>query len=425
MSRIRSVKGMNDLLPGDLARWHHLEARARERFSRYGYGEVRTPVVEETRLFARAIGEVTDVVGKEMYTFTDRKGKKQLSLRPEGTAGVVRAYVQHAVHASEPVTRWWYLGPMYRYERVQAGRYRQFYQLGAEALGSGDPSLDAELIALLDGFFRDDLGLDGIELLVNNLGDLDDRRAYRGTLVAYLEAHARDLCEDCRRRTEQNPLRALDCKVPTCQPILDAAPALDAHLGDAARAHFDEVLQLLDALGVPWRRQPRLVRGFDYYNRTCFEFVSGALGAQNTVCGGGRYDGLVEELGGPRTPAVGFAAGVERLTQLMAEPPEDGGRRICVIPVGREAFAPCLRQIESLRRAGWTVDFDPRRGSVRSQMRRADKSGARVALVIGEAEIEAGRVPVKDLRATAPGAEVHLPLDDLPRALEAWFKERA
>jgi len=397
----------------------------RRRFSRYGYGELRTPLLEEARLFARSIGEATDIIGKEMYTFPDRRGKKLYALRPEGTAGAVRAYVQHTVHGAEPVTRWWYLGPMYRHERVQAGRYRQFYQVGAEALGSADPSLDVELIALLDGFFRDDLGLKGIRLLVNNLGDPEDRPAYHAALVAHLDRHLESLCDDCRRRRTENPLRCLDCKVPGCQPVLEAAPRLDDHLGPPARAHFDQTLSLLDSLSIPYARAHRLVRGLDYYNRTCFEFVSGDLGAQNTVCGGGRYDGLVNQLGGPKTPAVGFAAGIERLVSLMAESPGDGDPLIAIVPVEDEVFDSCLRLVQELRRAGMRADFDPRRGSLKSQMRRADKLGARVALVIGGNEIAAGEVPVKDLRAPKEGSDAgRLPLDGLHAALAKWFKER-
>ncbi len=420
---------MNDLLPGELARWHRLEAALRDRFARYGYGEIRTPLVEETRLFARSIGSATDIVGKEMYTFPDRKGKKSFSLRPEGTASAVRAYVQHSVHGAESVTRWWYLGPMYRHERVQAGRYRQFYQAGAEALGSADPSLDAELLSLLDGFFRDDLGLGlglgELTLQVNNLGDPADRPAFAEVLVAHLDAHLETLCDDCRRRRTENPLRTLDCKVAACQPVLEAAPKIDDHVGEEARAHFAQVLSLLDTLGIAWERNHRLVRGLDYYNRTCFEFVSGALGAQNTVCAGGRYDGLVQTLGGPKTPAVGFAAGLERLVSLMDDEVDSptAGELVAVVPVGDEVFPHCLRLVEELRREGLRVDFDPRRGSLKSQMRRADKAGARVALVIGEDELSRGQVPAKDLRSKDPAPEA-LPLSDLHGALRRWFKER-
>ncbi|MDF1562271.1 MAG: histidine--tRNA ligase [Deltaproteobacteria bacterium] len=415
---------MNDLLPAELVRWHRLEAAMRDRFDRYGYGELRTPLLEETRLFARSIGDETDIVGKEMYTFPDRKGKKQLSLRPEGTASAVRAYIQHSVHGAEPVTRWWYFGPMYRHERVQAGRYRQFYQVGAEALGSADPSLEAEVISLFDGFLRQDLGLGEVELQVNNLGDSEDRKAYAAALVAHLDGHLEVLCEDCRRRKVENPLRTLDCKVPGCQPVMEAAPRLEDHLGEAARVHFAEVLSLLDALGIAWVRNHRLVRGLDYYNRTCFEFVAGGLGAQNTVCAGGRYDGLVAQLGGPKTPAVGFAAGIERLVSLMSDAaPEDAPELVAVVPVGTEVFPACLRLVEELRREGLRVDFDPRRGSLKSQMRRADKLGARVALVIGEDELAAGRVPAKDLRLEGAEPE-ELALADLHASLRRWFKER-
>ena len=252
MSKLSGVKGMNDILPEDVGAWQRIESAVRARFSRYGYRELRTPVVEETALFARSIGEATDIVGKEMYTFTDRKGKKSLSLRPEGTAGAVRAYIEHAVYQKEPVAKWWYQGPMYRYERVQAGRYRQFHQIGAEAFGVADPGLDAELIVMLDGLLRHDLALPGVVLNLNSLGDAESRPRYLEALVAHLQGHLDILCEDCRRRLELNPLRTLDCKVPTCQPVLDAAPSLGDYLSDAAKAHFDEVLRLLDAMDVPY-----------------------------------------------------------------------------------------------------------------------------------------------------------------------------
>lgn len=399
MSKISGVKGMNDLLPEDLGVWQHVEDTVRAHFGRYGYREVRTPVVEETALFARSIGESTDIVGKEMYTFTDRKGKKSLSLRPEGTAGAVRAYIQHAVHVKEPVAKWWYRGPMYRYERVQAGRYRQFHQIGAEAFGVAEPGMDADLLVMLDRLFREAFGLTGVRLTLNSLGDADTRPAYVAALRGHLVEHVDVLCEDCRRRLETNPLRTLDCKVPTCQPVLDAAPMIDAFLSEDARAHFAEVRRLLDAMGVEYEVRPRLVRGLDYYNRTAFEFTAGSLGAQNAVCGGGRYDALVKTLGGPDVPAIGFAMGVERLVQVLGEqaPRADRGPDVWLVSAGDEAFTTCFRLMNEARAAGLSADMDLRHGSVKSQMRRADKSGSRYVVVLGESELAAGEARLKDL----------------------------
>jgi histidyl-tRNA synthetase len=422
VSKLSGVKGMNDILPEDVGAWQRIESAVRARFSRYGYRELRTPVVEETALFARSIGEATDIVGKEMYTFTDRKGKKSLSLRPEGTAGAVRAYIEHAVHQKEPVAKWWYQGPMYRYERVQAGRYRQFHQIGCEAFGVADPGLDAELIVMLDGLLRADLRLPGVTLHLNSLGDRESRPRYLEALVAHLSKHVDELCEDCRRRLETNPLRTLDCKVPTCQAVLDDAPLLGEYLSEAARAHFDEVRRLLDAMDVPYVLRPRLVRGLDYYNRTCFEFVAGGLGAQNAVAGGGRYDGLVKTLGGPDVPAIGFAMGVERLVLSLGEgAAASPGPAVFVVAAGDEAFLPVFRLVETLRTAGIAAELDPRRGSVKSQMRRADKLGAAYAVVVGEAELESGRAELKDLRAQGEGATVAL--DDLADTLRRNLEE--
>ena len=399
------MKGMNDILPEQIgpqrpiSAWQRLENACRVRFDLYGYREVRTPVVEETRLFARSIGESTDIVGKEMYTFSDRKGKKLLSLRPEGTAGVVRAFVQHSVHTRDPITKWWYGGPMYRYERVQAGRYRQFHQIGAEAIGVAEPAMDAELLVMLDRLLRDDLRISPLKLLVNSLGDRADRTAYVDLLKSYLKKHLDSLCEDCRRRYEQNPLRALDCKVPDCQPVLDEAPQIGESLSEPARRHFEKVLALLGEMDIELEVRPRLVRGLDYYNRTCFEFVAGGLGAHDTVCAGGRYDDLVGSLGGPRLPAIGFAMGVERLVMLLPEDPnlEPEGPRVFFVYVGEESLETCFRLMEEMRESGVSAEMDFRGGSVKSQMRRADKKGARFAIVIGETEIATRRVSLKEL----------------------------
>jgi histidyl-tRNA synthetase len=415
--KISGVKGMNDILPAEVGAWQRIEDLCREHFDLYGYREVRTPVVEETRLFARSIGEATDIVGKEMYTFTDRKGKKQLSLRPEGTAGAVRAYIEHSVQAKDPVSKWWYAGPMYRYERVQAGRYRQFHQIGAEALGVAGPGMDAELLVMLDRLLRQALKIADVTLLLNSLGDRADRAAYVTRLKAHLADHLDTLCEDCKRRFEQNPLRTLDCKVPGCQPVLEAAPAIGDHLSDPARAHFETVTGLLSEMGVPFELKPRLVRGLDYYNRTAFEFVAGGLGAQNTVCAGGRYDDLVKTLGGPDVPAIGFAMGVERLLMLAADSLVAGpaGPEVFLVAVGDEAFGACFRLMDRLRAAGVAAEMDLRGGSLKSQMRRADKVQARYAAVIGETEIAEGAAKLKDLRGD--GASGPFPFEGLAGAI--------
>lgn len=406
---------MYDILPDSIGAWHRLEEAFRTRFARYGYQEIRTPIVEETRLFARSVGEATDIVGKEMYTFRDKSKKgRDLCLRPEATASAARAYVQHSLHQKEPTTKWWYIGPMYRYERVQTGRYRQFHQVGCEAFGSADPAVDAELLVMLDGLLRQDLGLGELELRLNSLGDPESRPAFVKALKTHLATHLGELCEDCQRRYEQNPLRTLDCKVESCQPILDEAPKMLEFLSEEARAHFDAVQALLGDLGVSYTLWGRLVRGLDYYNRTCFEFVAGGLGAQDTVCGGGRYDRLVKQLGGPDTPAVGFAMGLERLVMVLPEGAwgTGPGVAVSVVPLDDEAFRVCFRLVERLRGAGLHADLDLRRGSLKSQMRRADKLGARYAVVIGEDELASGRVRLKDLR-TEGAEDVEVDLEAL------------
>jgi histidyl-tRNA synthetase len=290
---ISSVKGMNDLLPPESSVWHRIESTARALFAAFNYAEIRTPMVEHTELFARGIGEATDVVGKEMYTFPDRAGRS-LTMRPEMTAGCARAYIEHAIHTREPITRWYYIGPMFRYERGQVGRYRQFSQIGCECFGAAEPTIDAEQIAMLHAFY-DRLGVGGLEVCINTVGAGDDRPRYRAALVEYFAPHRASLCPDCQRRLDTNPLRILDCKVPGCRTIAAGAPTITAHLGEATRAHFARVQDALAALAVPFTVEPRLVRGLDYYTGTVFEILSSApsLGSQGTVVGGGRYDGLV------------------------------------------------------------------------------------------------------------------------------------
>jgi len=409
---IQSVKGMNDVLPPESARWQHLEATCRTLFQRHGYGEVRTPVLESTALFKRGVGEATDIVEKEMYTFEDRGGRS-LTMRPEMTASCVRAYIQHGVHTREPVTRWWYLGPMFRYERAQTGRYRSFWQIGCEVFGIAEPTIDAEQIAMLVELYRT-LGVGDLTVLVNSVGSGDDRPRYREALVAYLTPQRAALCGDCQRRLDINPLRVLDCKVPTCQEIVKGAPRLTDFLGPAARAHFDGVQETLRALGVDHTVDPSLVRGLDYYTGTVFEIKSaaGSLGAQSTIVAGGRYDGLVEMLGGPATPAVGFALGVERALLCMSgdastyAPP----LQLFVGTMGAAARVRATALAHRLRQAGVAVEVEHRETGVKGQLRRAEKAGARFALVLGDAELTSGRGKLKEM---ATRAETEVALDDL------------
>ncbi len=396
--KIAGVKGMNDILPADIPRWHEMERVAREVFALYGYREVRTPVVEHAQLFARGVGEATDIVNKEMYVFED-KGEEQLALRPEGTAGVVRAFIEHGAFVEGP-QKWFYLGAMFRRERPQKGRYRQFHQIGCEAFGIAEPYVDAEQIALLDDF----LGRLGVraELRLNTVGDQACRPAYLADLKAYLVGHQAELCPDCNDRIERNPLRVLDCKVEACQPVLDRAPRLLERLCEGCRAHFEQVKAALDALGVAYRVDPRLVRGLDYYVRTAYEFTSDALGAQSAVAGGGRYDRLVETLGGPPTPGIGFGLGQERLAMILEK---NGRAALPTVPVvffvtaDAEGALEALRRGAELRRAGIACDLDPRGGKMKAQFRQAERVGARYAVVLGGNEVRSGQAKLKDLKS--------------------------
>jgi histidyl-tRNA synthetase len=398
--RIRSVKGFHDVLPGESARWAALEAEARRVFSGYNFREIRIPVVERTELFRRSIGETTDIVEKEMYTFEDRDGTS-LTLRPEGTASVVRAYVEHALHTGEPVSKLFYLGPMFRRERPQKGRLRQFWQIGAEVLGRDDAAADAEVILLLYDLLAA-FGVGGAEVQVNSLGCADCRPPYRAALVAWGEARREELCEDCRRRLEQNPLRLLDCKQPGCIAIRDSAPRMLDVQCEVCRAHFARVIDLLGAEGRSPTLAPYMVRGLDYYCRTAFEVSAPGLGAQNAVGGGGRYDGLVRGLGGPDVAGVGFALGVERLALAL----EEGGRpgpeerpEFFLAPLGGEAETLAFRIAHRLRGGGARVELENGARSLKSQMRRGDKLGARYVLIIGEDELRARALTVRDLEA--------------------------
>ncbi len=398
---LQAIRGMNDILPEHMPAWHFVEDTLREVLSSYGYREIRMPIVEKTELFKRSIGEVTDIVEKEMYTFTDRNGDS-LTLRPEGTASCVRACIQHGL-INNQVQRLWYTGPMFRHERPQKGRYRQFYQVGVEVFGLEGPDIDAELLVMTARFWKR-LGLRDVSLQLNSLGTVEARAAFREALVAYLRERFEELDTDSQRRLETNPLRILDSKNPEVQALLNDAPQLSDYIDEASRAHFDALRALLDAAGVEYRINPRLVRGLDYYGRTVFEWVTDKLGAQGTVCAGGRYDALVEYLGGRPTPAVGFAMGLERLIALLENQQAafpDGAPQLYLVAMGEVAQREGLLLAESLRDAlPWLrIQTHCGGGSFKSQFKKADRSGAHYALVLGEDEVarrEAGLKPLRE-----------------------------
>jgi histidyl-tRNA synthetase len=408
---LQAVRGMNDVLPDEASVWQRFEDTARNVFERYGYRNLRVPVVEPTPLFVRGIGAHTDVVEHEMYTFEDKLNGESLTLRPEATAGIVRAAIEHHLTYERP-QRIWTAGPMFRHERPQKGRYRQFHQLDVEALGFPGPDVDAEQIVMLARLWRA-LGLDGITLSINSIGDPAERRLHREALIAHFARHADVLDADSQRRLHANPLRILDSKHPPLQDVIAAAPRLVDQLGDASRAHFDALRALLDDAGIAYSVDARLVRGLDYYNRPVFEWVTGALGAQGTVAGGGRYDGLFEELGGKPTPACGFAIGVERMILLLEA---QGKARAAapdayVVHAGDKAGAVARHVAETLRDHGASVVLHAGGGSFKSQMKKADASGARLAIIVGDDEAAAGTVAIKHLREG--GDQVAVPLADV------------
>lgn len=402
---------MHDVLPDKTPAWQHLETALQETASAFGYEEIRMPIVEQTRLFARSIGEVTDIVEKEMYTFDDRNGES-LTLRPEGTAGCVRACLQHGLIHNQQ-RRLWYVGPMFRHERPQKGRYRQFHQFGVETFGVAGPELDVELIQMARSLWSR-LGIEDVRLEINTLGEPDARARHRAVLVEYLEAHADALDEEARRRLHDNPLRVLDSKNPAIQEILEAAPRLADYLDEESAADFARSCELLDALGIPYRVNPRLVRGLDYYNKMVFEWVTDSLGAQGTICAGGRYDGLVEQLGGRSTPAAGFAMGLERLLELVGEPADAARADVYVIVPEADRQAAALALAERLRGtlAGRRVQCNLDGGSLKAQFKRADRSGAETAVIVEDATGE--QVSIKPLRGEGEQRTVTSPqLDDL------------
>jgi len=392
---IQAVRGTKDILPDEIAAWHRVEAGARELFARYGYRELRTPVFEETELFARGIGAETDIVSKEMYTFADRDGGT-LTLRPEATAGIVRAVIQHNLMNTDPALRVYAIGPMFRRERPQKGRYRQFHQVDVEAFGFTSPTIDAEVVELALAFL-DACGVRQRELVLNSVGDKSCRPAYVAKLQQALRKVAASLCSDCQRRVETNPLRVLDCKVPEDQAAIDALPKITDHLCAPCAEHFAEVRRELELLGIPYRLSHRLVRGLDYYVRTTFEVTSDALGAQSSVLGGGRYDGLVKDLGGPDLAGIGFAVGLERLVSLApaGEPPARCD--VFLMPLADGALDRALRLQRTLREAGLRVLLDPEGRSFKSRMKQADKLGARYAAILGDDELAKGVWTLRDM----------------------------
>lgn len=430
--KFAAVKGMNDLLPPRIEAWQRIEKIAREQFACYGFSEIRTPIVEDTALFVRSVGEVTDIVKKEMYSFDD-KGGRCITMRPEGTAPAARAYIEHGIANTEPLTRWFYLGPMFRYERMKTGRYRQFYQLGAEVYGSADASTDVELIAL-GARYLEAIGVPDVVLRLNSLGDASTRPAYQARLKEYFAPMASAMSEDARQTLERNPMRLLDSKEPALAEAISQAPAIVDFIDDASKAHFEAVQRMLGKLGVAFELDRRLVRGLDYYTRTTFEFVyqpkagESALGTAGSVCGGGRYDALVKELGGPDRPAVGFAMGLDRLVILLeaAQASKAAGPVLFVGtfdgPLKDEAVALVMR----LRNQGLKVDFDPRGGKLGRQIERADKLGSRYFLAYGQSEHETGLLKLKDLTLpkSTPDSDPAKQVEVSSGELAGWLAER-
>ena len=394
---ISAIRGTHDILPGEIERWQHAEQVIRDVCARYGYREIRTPVIEREELFAKGTGETTDIVQKEMYAFED-KGGERVTLRPEATPSMVRAYVEHALEQALPTVKLFSFGPMFRYERPQKGRYRQFHQLDVEVFGVSDATLDAEVIEMAAALVRA-LGIDEAELVLNSVGCRECRPGFGRALLEALGDRKSELCGDCRRRSESNPLRIFDCKVSACQPIVDALPHSTNYLCDGCREHFAAVTAQLTALELDYRVSHRLVRGLDYYARTTFEVLGATLGAQNALLGGGRYDGLVRQLGGPDRAGIGFAAGMERLVLAMPEGPGAVAPDAFVVALGEAARPAAHVLARDLRHAGVAtlVDYDAR--SLRAQMKRADRSGARRVLILGDDEIARGEVTVKDMES--------------------------
>ncbi len=410
---IRGIKGVKDILPDEVGRWQVIEAEARRLAEVYGFREIRVPIFEVTELFARSIGASTDIVEKEMYTFQDRDGTS-LTLRPEATAGAVRAYIEHNLSASPTSQKLYYFGPMFRHERPQAGRLRQFHQFGVESFGCAEPAADIEVVSLLWRFFST-LGLPDLTLKINSLGEAGDRPAYKIILLDFLKKREEALCQNCRRRMATNPLRVLDCKVPECQAATESAPKLTDHLSATARGHFDAVLAGLKTLAIPFTLNPRLVRGLDYYTLTTFEVTCSHLGAQNAVGAGGRYDGLVETLGGPKTPAVGFAVGLERMVLALPSAALPApSKLVYVASFGSQGLPAGQRVLYDLRAIGIQANTDLRASSLKSHLKQADRLGASLTVIIGDDEAVKDLVVIRDMTTKE---QVELPLSSVANSL--------
>lgn len=403
---LTAVKGFNDILPDEAGRWQFIEQTARRVFELNGFGEIRVPVMEKTELFCRSIGDATDIVEKEMYTFTD-KGENSVTLRPEGTAGVMRAFIEHKLYAQDPISKLYYMGPMFRYERPQKGRYRQFHQIGAEITGVHDALADAQVLNMLTSFFRE-VGLTEPTLQINSLGCPECRPAYRAALRSFLESRMDHLCEDCRRRFATNPLRTLDCKVPGCIEATVGAPSVLEHLCSSCDDHFSSVRRYLDLSATPYSINSRMVRGLDYYTRTTFEMVTGLLGSQSAVAAGGRYDGLISQLGGPEIPGIGFAMGLERVALLLGSQEFASLPDLFIATMGGGERDFAFRLMDGLLKSGVRVEMDYEGKSLKSQMRRADKLKARYSVVIGGNEVASGRASFKRM---ADGIQTDADLD--------------
>ncbi len=412
---ITGIKGMNDILPHDIAAWQFLEQQARQIFHTYGYKEIRVPVVEKTELFCRSIGETTDIVEKEMYTFVD-KGDNSITLRPEGTAPVMRSFIQHKLYNETNSSKLYYMGPMFRYERPQKGRYRQFHQIGAEAIGQDDPRIDAQVLAMLSHFFTA-VGITNVSLQLNSLGCSTCRPDYRSALIGFLTQHLDSLCDDCRRRYSTNPLRVLDCKAAGCKEATAAAPSVLDHLCPECDDHFRKVQHHLDALQVPYEINNRMVRGLDYYTKTTFEMVTTALGAQNAVAAGGRYDGLIQELGGPALSGIGFAMGVERLVLLLdVHKLKPSVPQLFIAALGERAQQEGFVILNRLQHQGIYAEMDFSGKSLKAQMRLANKLGSVFSIVLGDNELETGTVSLKQM---ADGTETSVELHALAATVAA------
>lgn len=421
MEIIQAVRGFKDILPPETGKWQFIERRAREVFSDFGFQEIRIPILEKTKLFQRSIGETTDIVEKEMYTFQDR-GEDSLTLRPEATTSIIRAYLEHTLYAADPLSRLYTIGPMFRRERPQKGRYRQFHQLDAEILGVDDPCVDAELIVMLMHFL-DRVGLGAVCLEINSLGCPDCRPAFRQLLLDYLEERLEALCEDCRRRLQTNPLRIFDCKLESCRKQIEKAPEILDSLCTDCNSHFETFMHYLSLANIPFQVNGRMVRGLDYYTRTAFEVTTDVLGAQNAVLGGGRYNGLAKELGGPDIPGIGFAIGMERLLSLIDIADEEFriAADLFIAHLGEAAKRRSFELANTLRKLGIRAELDYTGRSLKSQMRRADKLKCRYALILGDRELAEGQVQWRDMSG---GEQEQLPLEGLAETVRNILSKR-